>query len=44
MYTIAIGAAEFQLLAYADLNFHHLIKRGSNIKERLQDIERKIKR
>ena len=43
MYTIAVGAAEFQLLAYSGLNFRHLIKRGSNIKETPR-YQRKIKK
>ena len=44
MYTVAIGAAEFQLLAYCRFKFLHLTYHGSNIKERLQDIKRKIKK
>ena len=44
MYTIAVGAAEFQLLMYCRFNFLHLTYHGSNIKEKLQDIKRKIKR
>lgn len=32
MYTIAVGAAEFQLLMYCRFNFLHLTYHGSNIK------------
>ena len=44
MYTIAVGAAEFQLLAYCRFKFPSFNKTWSNIKEKLQDIKRKIKK
>ena len=44
MYAVAIGAAEFQLLAYCRFKFPSFNKTWSNIKEKLQDIKRKIKK
>ena len=43
MYTIAIGAAEFQLLAYCRFKFPSFNKTWEQHKEKLQDIKRKIK-
>ena len=43
MYTIAVGAAEFQLLAYCRFKFPSFNKTWEQHKEKLQDIKRKIK-
>ena len=44
MYTIAIGATEFQLLAYCRFKFPSFNKTWEQHKEKLQDIKRKIKK
>ena len=44
MYTIAVGAAEFQLLAYCRFKFPSFNKTWEQHKEKLQDIKRKIKK
>ena len=44
MYTIAVGAAEFQLLAYCRFKFPSFNKTWEQHKRETQDIKRKIKK